>query len=79
MRIFPRLAARTNLNEDELKVYYSIRFTYIHPYSERNPQHEQSLLSLAMTMLRAGKIKFETTTDAESSAGEESKFGQSFV
>ena len=35
MKLFPTLSKRTNLTEDELKVYYSIRFTYIHPYNER--------------------------------------------
>ena len=59
MKLFPNLARRTNLTPEELKVYYAIRFTYILPYNERVKGHEESLLSLAMTMLRAGKVKFD--------------------
>ena len=40
-------------------MYYAIRFTYILPFNEKVKAHEQSLLSLAMVLLRAGKIRFE--------------------
>ena len=53
------------MSEDELKVYYSIRFTYIHPFNERTVSHEESLLSLAMALLRAGKIRFELDSEEE--------------
>ena len=59
MKLFPKLAQRTNLTPEELKVYYAIRFTYILPFNEKVKAHEQSLLSLAMVLLRAGKIRFE--------------------
>mmetsp|Transcript_12314 Transcript_12314/g.16701 ORF Transcript_12314/g.16701 Transcript_12314/m.16701 type:complete len:100 (+) Transcript_12314:357-656(+) len=66
MKVFPKLAQRTNLDENELKVYYSIRFTYIYPFNERTQAHEQNLLSLAMVLLRAGKIRFDLESEEES-------------
>lgn len=81
MKLFPKLAGRTNLTADELKVYYSIRFAYILPYNEKVRNHEQSLLSLAMAMLRAGKIKFELHPEGHSDGAseEESKVGLSQI
>ena len=59
MKIFPKLAQRTNLTLDELKTYYAIRFTYILPYNEKVKAQEMNMLSLAMVLLRAGKVRFE--------------------
>jgi len=59
MKLFPKLARRTNLTPEELKVYYGIRFTYIIPYNERIKAHEENLLSLAMALMRSGKICFD--------------------
>lgn len=78
MKIFPKLARRTNLSPDELKVYYSIRFNYILPYNERVKLHEQSLLSLAMALLRGGKVNFELA-DQSCDVHEESKVSASQI
>ena len=40
MKLFPKLAQRTNLTPDELKCYYAIRFAYILPYNEKVRAHE---------------------------------------
>ena len=79
MRLFPNLARRTNLTPDELKVYYAIRFTYIMPYNERVKVHEQNLLSLAMALLRAGKVNFAMEDEASEDAVEESKVSLSQI
>jgi len=63
MKLFPKLARRTNLTPEELKVYYGIRFTYIIPFNERIKAHEENLLSLAMALMRAGKINFDLQED----------------
>ena len=65
MKLFPKLAQRTNLTPDELKTYYAIRFTFLLPFNERVRSHEQSLLSLAMALLRAGKVRFELHPEGE--------------
>ena len=59
MKMFPKLAQRTNLSPEELKTYYAVRFTYIIPYNEKVRAQEMNLLSLAMALLRAGKVRFE--------------------
>ena len=73
MKIFPKLAQRTNLTPDELKTYYAIRFTYIIPYNEKVKVQEQNLLSLAMVLLRGGKVRFELHPEGEVDGMEESK------
>jgi len=65
MKLFPKLARRTNLTADELKVYYAIRFTYILPFNERVKAHEQNLLSLAMALMRGGKVSFDIQEDVD--------------
>ena len=65
MKMFPKLAQRTNLTPEELKAYYQIRFNYMIPYNEKVKQQEQNLLSLAMALLRGGKVRFELTPEGE--------------
>ena len=67
MKVFPKLAQRTNLTPEELQTYYTVRFQYIQPYQDQIPSHENSLQLLAVSLLRAGKIQYELNTDLEES------------
>ena len=70
MKIFPKLASKTNLDAEELQVYYAIRFQYIIPYSKSTSSHEESLLHLAQSLMRGGKLLYEINADSDA---EESK------
>ena len=66
MKMFPKLANKTNLSPEELQAYYSIRFNFIQPYNEGIKTHEKSLTHLGMALLRAGKVKYTFKDAGES-------------
>ena len=73
-KVFPKLAARTNLEPEELQTYYAIRFQYLHPYDEKNKQHEESLCKLAQSLMKGGRIQYEIREASDSGSSiEESK------
>ena len=59
MKMFPKLAQRTNLTPEELQTYYQIRFVYIQPYQAKFKTHEEALMTLALALMRAGKVCYE--------------------
>jgi len=74
LKIFPKLAAKTNLDPEELQTYYAIRFQYLNPYSDKIKAHEDSLCKLAQSLMRGGKIQYEIREASDSgSSMEESK------
>jgi len=73
-KIFPKLAAQTNLEPEELQTYYHIRFQYLHPYDEKNKHHEESLCKLAQSLMKGGRIQYEIREASDSGSSiEESK------
>lgn len=73
LKIFPKLASKTNLDEEELQTYFAIRFQYLSGYDEKNKAHEESLCRLAQSLMKGGKIQYEireATSDSGSSMEE---------
>ena len=65
MKIFPRLAQRTNLTPEELKTYFLVNHEFCTEFNSKNQMHESQLKKLCLALLRAGRINFEMNADEE--------------
>ena len=51
MKLFHKLADKTDLNVQELQTYYRIRLCYVEPFDLSNPKHEVSFSNKFLTVL----------------------------
>lgn len=57
MKVFPKLAQKTDLSTDEIKVFFYIRFGYVQPLEYE--KYSETLVKMCLALLSAGKVKFE--------------------
>ena len=50
MKLFHKLADKTDLNVQELQTYYRIRLCYVEPFDLSNPKHEVSFSNKFLTV-----------------------------
>ena len=50
MKLFHKLADKTDLNVQELQTYYRIRLSYVEPFDLSNPKHEVSVSKQFLTV-----------------------------
>eukprot|EP00347_Sterkiella_histriomuscorum_P007742 403347728 len=68
MKIFPKLAQRTNLTQQELELFYDLKFFQIQSYDSGNIEHEQLLYEFGKVIIGESEMEFMRENDLKGSA-----------
>ena len=59
MKIFPKLADRTALTDQEKVTYFLLRTSCVVTFDQSQPHHEETLSNMCLNLLKGGKTLFK--------------------